>query len=275
MKKLKLTIEMLPKGAWNNDFSKTLPKKQWDILRNECYKRANHKCQICGYETDDLDAHEIWEFDIDNKIQKLVNIVGICSKCHGVKHMRNSQRLGYGEDAKKHFMNVNGCSELDYATHFAKAKMDFEERNKIYRWKIVADLEKFGLKDAALKTKNIPLIKSVYENVDFTMLSFENNKKLFKSYVSLPKKYWITPPKVLSIVIDNYQGKIEVVSDDVNRIEWYLDNQKIKTKYNVVGKFITTLSVENLKGTELTFILFGIGGKTVSKIFELSPQEVI
>lgn len=59
MKELKLTIELLPKGAWNNDFSKTLSQKDWDILRKECYKRANHKCQICGFETDDLDAHEV------------------------------------------------------------------------------------------------------------------------------------------------------------------------------------------------------------------------
>ena len=39
MKNFKLTIEMLPKGAWNNDFSKTLPKKEWDIVRNACYKK--------------------------------------------------------------------------------------------------------------------------------------------------------------------------------------------------------------------------------------------
>lgn len=35
-----------------------------------------------------------------------------------------------------------------------------------------------------------------------------------------------------------------------------------------------TLKVENLKGNKLTFVLFGDGGKTMSKIFELLPQEV-
>ena len=125
MKNFKLTIEMLPKGAWNNDFSKTLPKKEWDIVRNNCYERANHKCQICGFITDDLDAHEVWEFDMKSKTQTLKDIIGICSKCHGVKHIRNSQRLGYGEDAKKHFMKVNKCSELDYASHLAQAQNGF------------------------------------------------------------------------------------------------------------------------------------------------------
>ena len=37
MKNYKLTIDLLPKGAWGNDFSKTLSQKNWDILRNKCY----------------------------------------------------------------------------------------------------------------------------------------------------------------------------------------------------------------------------------------------
>lgn len=56
MEDLKLTINMLPKGAWNNDFSKTLSKKDWDKLREFALKRAKGKCEICGYQTNDLDV---------------------------------------------------------------------------------------------------------------------------------------------------------------------------------------------------------------------------
>ncbi len=275
MKNFKLTIEMLPKGAWNNDFSKTLPKNEWDIVRNACYKKANNKCDICGFATDDLDAHEVWEFDVKNKTQTLKDIIGICSRCHGVKHIRNSQRLGYGEDAKRHFINVNNCSELNYASHLTKAQMDFEEQNKIFRWKIVADLAKFGLKKTTIKERKIPFIKNPYQSIDWDLTSFEYNKKLFQLYQSSPPKYWFNPPRVISIDVDNYQGIIEVLCDDINKIEWYLDKQKIKTKYNIVGKFKTALKVENLNGKELVFALFGDGGKTISKTFELLPQEVL
>lgn len=41
MDNFKLTIELLPKGAWNNDFSRTLPKKEWDIIRSNCYKKVS------------------------------------------------------------------------------------------------------------------------------------------------------------------------------------------------------------------------------------------
>ena len=273
MKNLKLTIEMLPKGAWNNDFSKTLPKKEWDIVRNNCYKKANHKCQICGYETDNLDAHEVWWFDVKNKTQTLKDIVGICSKCHGVKHIRNSQRLGYEEETKRHFMNVNKCSELEYASHLTQAQLNFEQQNKIYRWKIVADLTKFGLKNATIKERNIPFIENPYQDIDWNTLSYNEMKNLFE--MKRTNNNLIGAPKVNYIEVDNYQGTIIISSLFTNKIEWYLDGVKIKTKYNVIGEFITTLKVENLIGKELSFILFGDNGRTISKTFELLPQEVL
>ena len=274
MKDLKLTIEILPKGAWNNDFSKTLPKKEWDIVRNACYKRASHRCQICGFAKDDLDAHEVWDFNIETKTQTLIDIVALCSKCHGVKHIRNSQRLGYEEDTKRHFINVNKCSELDYASHLIKAQMDFEERNKIYRWKIKADLRKFGLENATIKEKNIPYIQNPYESVDWNDYDFIKNNHKMLFYIEKNDHYYLEP-KILSIDIDNYQGTIKIVSDNTNKIEWYVDNNKIKTKYNTVWKFSTMLNVQNLEGKALTFALFGEGGKTLSKTFELLPQEVL
>lgn len=159
MKDLKLTINMLPKGAWNNDFSKTLSKKDWDKLRNFALKKANGKCEICGYETSDLDVHEEWEFNIKKKTQTLKQIIAICSKCHGVKHFKNSVRLGYGEEAQEHFMNVNNASEMEFASHLNKSLFEYNERNSVYRWKIVADLEKFGGSGIEIKQNNIPLIK--------------------------------------------------------------------------------------------------------------------
>jgi 5-methylcytosine-specific restriction endonuclease McrA len=95
MSKLKLTIDLLPKGAWGNNLSKTLPKKDWDTLRHICYERAGNRCCICDKEDSRLDAHEVWEFDMRTKTQTLKDIMALCPACHGVKHMRNSERIGY------------------------------------------------------------------------------------------------------------------------------------------------------------------------------------
>ncbi len=268
MKNYKLTIDLLPKGAWGNDFSKTLSKKDWDILRNKCYERANHKCAICGYVTDELDAHEFWNFNVENKTQTLFDIIALCSRCHGVKHIRNSYRLGYGEDAKTHFMKVNNASELDFIAHLTEAEMKFEEQNKVYRWNIVADLSKFGGKDIEFKKSYIPMIENPYKNIDFNTINFADTKNLF----NISKKEnsnLIGTPKIIEISVDNYHRTITTKSLFANKIEWFLDGTKIKTKYNLAGLFATEFSVKNLIGRQLYFKLTNSNGEIISKHFDL------
>lgn len=258
MKDLKLTIELLPKGAWGNDFSRTLSKKDWDVLRNACYERANHKCAICGFTTNDLDAHEVWDFNVNTKTQTLIDIIALCSKCHGVKHIRNSQRLGYGENAKRHFMKVNNCNELEFASHLTKAQMDFEERNEIYRWKMIANLDKFGGESIEIKEDYIPLIDSEYTQDELIKLKNECD----------------FTPRILEIAINNYEGTININCDKTNKIEWY-DNELnlLDEKFNFGENFITKFSVKNLYFPYITFKLLGKYGEKISKKFNLVPYN--
>lgn len=78
-----------------------------------------------------------------------------------------------------------------------------------------------------------------------------------------------------SIEVDNYQGIIAISSIYANKIEWFLDGVKIKTKYNIIGEFNTNLKVEDLNGKEIYFVLKGDNGQTTSKIFGLLPKEVL
>ncbi|MCL2369968.1 MAG: hypothetical protein FWC80_01890 [Firmicutes bacterium] len=265
MTKIRLSVDLLPKGAWGNNLSKTLPKKDWDTLRQECYKRAKYNCQICGKETIDLDAHEEWDFDIRTQTQTLKNIIALCSACHGVKHMRHSQLIGYGDNAKRHFLRVNNCDEMTFVRHYADAQGLFDEHNKVLRWKMNVELDKFGGKGIRLKQREIPLI-IIPKKSDIKYLSRPNNHN--------------GTPRVRSVEVDNYQEVITVVSDDADKIEWILDGKIIKTKYCVVGRFVTSLSVEILKGKELFFCLIGDGGMAISQKYTLAEfdkayQEVI
>ncbi|MCL2540054.1 MAG: hypothetical protein FWE53_01295 [Firmicutes bacterium] len=261
MKELKLTIDLLPKGAWGNNLSKTLPTKDWDTLREACYKRAGYKCEICGL-SGELDAHEEWEFDVRLKTQTLKNIIALCSACHGVKHMRNSERIGYGENAKRHFIKVNNCSELDFARHRTKAQELFDERNKIYRWKLVVEPDKLGGKGIEMKERVIPFIQNPYEGIDLA-------KEEHEMFYSISQKKSIIEPSIRSVDVDNYTGNISVVAGFTNKIEWYLDGEKIKTKFNIAGQFLSEFSAESLNGKELQFKLVNESGETASKIFTL------
>ena len=58
----------------------------------------------------------------------------------------------------------------------------------------------------------------------------------------------IGSPKIVSVGVDNYQGIIQIKALFADRVEWYLDEKKIKTKYNTAGLFTTELKVKNLIG---------------------------
>lgn len=169
-------------------------------------------------------------------------------------------------------MTVNNASEMQFAGHLNKSLLEYNERNKVLRWKIIADLEKFGGKGIEIKQNNTPLIKNPYERADWDKLSFNDTKNLFEIKRN---ENLIGSPKIVSIDVDNYQGRIQIKALFADRIEWYLDDQKIKTNYNTAGLFTTELKVKNLIGKYLKFKLIGIGGETISKYFEILPQEVL
>ncbi len=269
MKKLILTIDLLPRGAWDNDLSKTLPKKDWDVLRDYCYTRFHNTCAICGAKDIELDAHEVWEFDKQTKIQTLVDIIALCPKCHGVKHIRNTERIGYGENAKKHFLEINNCDLMTFANHYAEQQLKFEDLGEVLRWKVVADLGFFGGKGIEIKQRVLPIIFNPYENIDWQ--EAKQNQIFNITEYKKGENNFITSPKVRYIDVDNYSGTITIVADYAYKIQWLADDEIIKTKFNICGKFVTKFNVEKLTFKKINFKLIGDGGESVSKEFTLLP----
>jgi len=265
--KLILTMDLLPKGAWGNNLSLTLNKKDWDVLRYECYKRASYRCSICGETDSGLDAHEEWDFDITSKTQILRDIVALCKACHRVKHINQSTRIGYEENAKRHFMRINKCDELLYAKHYLDSQALYDERNIIERWSIRADLSRFGGDGIDIVVRDIPRISNPYEGVRLKTI----NNRIVEENLDVPNRT-VTCPKIRELAVDNYQGIITIVCEFVNKIEWYLDGKMIKRKYNIVGLLRAEFSVEGLEGSCLQFRLVGGGGEIISECFLLTKQ---
>jgi len=138
-KKLKLEIELVPASSWNNNLRNLLKPQMWENLRKEVYRKYNYKCAICGA-GGQLHAHEAWEYDDKNRIQKLVNLIALCSKCHAVKHIglagirASDGKLNY-EKLINHFMKINNCNREVFEKHQIKAFKKFEERSR-YEWQL-------------------------------------------------------------------------------------------------------------------------------------------
>ena len=127
MKKLKLTVELVPSTCWYSNVRSEVPKEVWDKIRRKAYKKANYLCEICGGKGDEwpVECHEIWEYIDKTHIQKLVGFTAICPNCHEVKHIGRAEVWGNIDRAIEHLVNINEWS-------YGRADKYLEEVTKTY-----------------------------------------------------------------------------------------------------------------------------------------------
>lgn len=91
---------------------------------------------ICGAPCNRLEAHEQWEYDEENAVQSLKDVIAICRPCHEVIHIGRTQLMGREREASEHFMKVNGCTYSEYRKALGQANEDHRRRNLIPEWKL-------------------------------------------------------------------------------------------------------------------------------------------
>lgn len=133
---MKLDFELVPDSCWYSNLRSILSPVQWDAVRRDAYSRANGRCMICGVPAKRLEAHERWEYDEKNCVQKLGDVVAICKSCHEVIHIGRTQLTGGEERACAHFMKVNGCSYSDYRRALGAANEAHRRRNAVPEWRL-------------------------------------------------------------------------------------------------------------------------------------------
>lgn len=111
-----LTIELIPKSCQGNSLYHKWPTKWWDKLRRMVYRRSNHKCEICGAGPK-VECHEVWDFDIETRTQRLLYLVCLCHDCHRAKHVGRAIMTGSSVDAVLHLMKINRWS-LDFTLSY-------------------------------------------------------------------------------------------------------------------------------------------------------------
>lgn len=147
-KKFKLTIELIPSTVWFSSlyqfYKRNKRGNKWRRIKNKLYDLEGRRCFLCGKEGSRLEAHEFWEYDDKNHIQKLVAIHHLCSMCHKIKHIGfwchtedgRKKLAKYSltrEDLIVHFCEVNNCSKEEFEKHEEEAFEVWRERSK-HEW---------------------------------------------------------------------------------------------------------------------------------------------
>jgi hypothetical protein len=138
-KKLKLTIELVPRTSWCENLREVLPSSQWNKIRKRVYAEYDQRCGICRAEGS-LNCHELWEYDDQKHIQTLVGFVALCDLCHRVKHIGHTTilaRKGYVdyEEVAEHFMTVNDCDRATFERYKEVAIKQWMKRSE-HEWDV-------------------------------------------------------------------------------------------------------------------------------------------
>jgi len=141
MTKLKLRIELVPAPVHGKSLASLLSPDKWKKIKKSVYSRAKYKCEICGSSGRGqgyhwpVECHEIWFYDDEEHIQKLMDFVALCPRCHMVKHAGLASLRGTLLVAKAHFCKVNNCPPRIFDEHFLSEMLVYKERNK-FKWTV-------------------------------------------------------------------------------------------------------------------------------------------
>ena len=131
----RLTVELVPSTSWGDNLRSVLTPREWSRLSLHVRQAAGMRCEICGGrgERRPVECHEVWEYDDERHIQRLVRLIALCPPCHAVKHIGRTQSIGRGREAKEHLQRVNGWSATEAAEHVTQA-YDRHRRRSQHRW---------------------------------------------------------------------------------------------------------------------------------------------
>lgn len=153
MKKILLTVELVPSSSWFNNVRAVVTKKQWDYIKSQVASKAYSLCEICGGTgpKHPVECHEIWNYDNKNSIQKLEGMIALCPDCHMVKHIGLAQMRGRKVRAMQHFMQVNNLTWSEAEAAVNDAFKVWSERSQ-KKWKLdISSLTGYGIDVSKIK----------------------------------------------------------------------------------------------------------------------------
>jgi hypothetical protein len=131
-----LTVDRIPTSCHCSNVRSTVSEGVWNRLRRRVHRQAGSRCEICGGvgSGHPVEAHEAWEFDEAERMQRLVRMIALCPACHEVKHFGRAAQRGRAEDARAHLARVNAWSEDQVEEHLRLTETIWRRREEIEDW---------------------------------------------------------------------------------------------------------------------------------------------
>lgn len=147
----RLTVELVPSSCWFSNVRSAVSSKDWEKLKTLTFRAAKYRCELCdGFgPKHPVECHEVFTYDDENLVQKLVRLIALCPACHRVKHIGLASARGDYDKCLAHLMKVNGWDKSTATEHVMKAFWVFEHRSQ---WEYSLDLSFLQQYDIKLRT---------------------------------------------------------------------------------------------------------------------------
>ena len=131
----RLTIDLIPKACWWSNLGTYLSAPQWIMARKKVVEAAGCKCQVCGGVGTRIPVvcHEVWEYDDEKHVQRLVGLIALCPHCHQSKHFGLATINKKAGQVKQRLAIVNGWSKEQVNEHINHSLAVWKARNA-YSW---------------------------------------------------------------------------------------------------------------------------------------------
>lgn len=157
----KLTIELIPTTCHFSNVRTMISSKDWDKLRFISYEKANNQCEICGDNglnqgyKHRVECHEVWEYNDETHVQKLIKLVSLCVNCHQVKHIGRSIAIGKSVICFKQLAKVNQWTRTEILAHI-EASFELHHIRSKFQWELdlsLLETEPYNIKLKETKTR--------------------------------------------------------------------------------------------------------------------------
>lgn len=131
----RLTVELVPTTSWGANLRALMPRFDWDKLRHQVALKAENCCEICGRQgrRHAVECHEVWDYDDETHVQRLVRLIALCPACHQVKHFGSTSMRGQSRAALAQLARVNHWTYEEAERHVTCA-LDVWRRRSTHEW---------------------------------------------------------------------------------------------------------------------------------------------
>lgn len=213
-----LFVDLIPRSCWFSNVRTCIRSSDWDKLRHYIYERVNYTCECCSINTNEsiingnLEAHERWEYDNVNKIQRLKRIVALCHQCHQTTHIGLAGIRGKKAEATAHLQKVRKFTDIECDLHIKNAFSIWSERNK-YNWNL--DLSLIENNNIKLSNKNKKNTRPIINNIPATTF-YKTSEESLIAQLLVEKKYALINDKQYTDLEEIMQ--LKDTGNDVNFI---------------------------------------------------------